>query len=34
MTNLSLYKLTDQYLQLAHQLADSDFDITTIENTI
>ena len=34
MTNLSLYKLTDQYLQLAHQLADSDFDITTIEDTI
>jgi len=34
MTNLSLYNLTSQYMQLAHQLADSDFDVATIEDTI
>lgn len=31
---VSLFNLTSQYLQLAHQLADSDFDVATIEDTI
>ena len=34
MTNLSLYNLTSQYMHLANQLADGDFDIATIEDTI
>lgn len=30
----SLFNLTGQYLELAHQLADGDFDATTIADTI
>ena len=30
----ALYVLTNQYLELAHQLADGDFDATTIADTI
>jgi len=32
--NTSLYSLTGQYLQLAHTLADGDFDASTIADTI
>jgi len=30
----SLFVLTNQYLQLAHQLADGDFDAATVADTI
>ena len=34
MTTPSLFTLTNQYLQLAQTLADGDFDLTTIADTI
>ena len=34
MTTPSLFTLTNQYLQLANTLSDSDFDLTTIADTI
>ena len=34
MTTPSLFTLTNQYLQLANTLADGDFDLTTIADTI
>ena len=34
MTTPSLFTLTSQYLQLANTLADGDFDLTTITDTI
>lgn len=34
MTNLKLYQLSDQYLQLAQKLADMDLDAQTISDTI
>lgn len=34
MTTTPLFVLTGQYQQLAHRLADGDFDLSTIEDTI
>ena len=33
-TNIKLYEISDQYLQLAHQLADLDLDAQTVADTI